>query len=387
MINRKTPYQRLYAHRLTVIALITGILGFSLIVIAKGAAGKPEWVWLDFLAPGEVGGTLLVAGLFGLALDYFTSSIKEEADREVAREEQEKFIPLYVDSVIKALAASPDQLERVASDELLDDLITNALGLRLKDPEFAREIYTELRDQVVHAPERWRDVQISIRLSSIDERNTYDVPRFDVIVQWEYTVVPSHRVQRFASVSDRDEYHELVSDIPATATWFITPRPGFDAADKGAFELLRYSVNGDEKRIRRAARRSGQTYSVDIGEEIYRAGEPVRVSYLYKTITPQSGHRLFFGLDQPTRGFELELDYSNTDISHLSVTDMVAGAEKPRVSSLPKEVDAKVLQVEVDHWLLAKTGFAFAWTLKSEEHQVEDAVAVAEGEQPASTAA
>jgi len=58
---------------------------------------------------------------------------------------------------------------------------------------------------------------------------------------------PSHPVRRFACVSDRDEFHELVTDVPATLTWFMTPRPGFDASERQAFELQFSGNSGSTK--------------------------------------------------------------------------------------------------------------------------------------------
>lgn len=134
---------------------------------------------------------------------------------------------------------------------MLDSIATNALGLRLGDPAFAEEIYADVRDQAIRAPERWYDADVKIRLSSIEERSPNGAPRFEVLVQWEYTTVLSNPVKRFAVTSDREEFHDLVSDIPSTSTWFMTPRPGFDPSSQEAFELLQFSINGEEQRIRR----------------------------------------------------------------------------------------------------------------------------------------
>jgi hypothetical protein len=147
----------------------------------------------------------------------------------------------------------------------------------------------------------------------------------------------------------------------------MTPRPGFDANERAAFELLEFSVDGQPRSIRRTTRKSGQTYSATIGEDVVRAGKPVRIRHIYQTITPQSGHRLFVEIAQPTRGLSLELDYSDTDISHLSVTDLVTSGQRARIAQLPKQVDAKVLSVDLPGWLLPKAGFTFVWTLVSEE--------------------
>jgi hypothetical protein len=99
---------------------------------------------------------------------------------------------------------------------------------------------------------------------------------------------------------------------------------------------------------------------------VVKAAKPVRISYLYRTITPQSGHRLFFEVTQPTHGLSLEFDYSNTKISHMSVTDLISSAERTRVSELPSEVDARSISVDLPGWVMPRAGMAFVWTLLSE---------------------
>lgn len=113
------------------------------------------------------------------------------------------------DAVVEGFAVRPEDLKRVANPELLDDLASNAMSLRLGDEQFAREIYRDIRDQAIAAAERWHDVEVRIRLSSALERSTGGTPLFDVTVEAEYTTVPSGSVRRFACVSDRAEYTAL----------------------------------------------------------------------------------------------------------------------------------------------------------------------------------
>ena len=47
--------------------------------------------------------------------------------------------------------------------------------------------------------------------------------------------------------------------------------------------------------IRRSTRATGQTYSVDLDEEA-RSGKPVRIRQVFRTITPQWSHRLYFAV-------------------------------------------------------------------------------------------
>jgi len=359
-------FQRIYRLKTVLLSLMTALFGLALLLLAKWADRSGSGSWVNYLPIGEIGSTLFVTGALVIAWDYFDARDKERRDDERIRRLLKESAPEFRDAVVQGFAVSSDDLKRVATPELLDGIAKNVLALRLGDRDFAEEVYEDVRDQAIRARERWYDVDVSIRLSGMDEDSATGAARFDVLISWEYTVTPSHPVQRFACVSDRDEFHELVTDIPATLTWFMTPRPGFNASERSAFELLQFSVDGEARRIRRAARRTGQTYSASIGEDVVRACKPVRVKHVYRTITPQSGHRLFVEISQPAKGLSLELDYSNTAIAHMSVTDLVTSTRKTQISRLPEQVDAKVLSADLSGWLLPKAGFTFVWTLASE---------------------
>ncbi|GAA1549234.1 hypothetical protein [Nocardioides humi] len=189
---------------------------------------------------------------------------------------------------------------------------------------------------------------------------------FDIFVEWEYTTVPSHAVRKFACVSDRDEFYELMTDIPATWAWFMPERTGVSAAEAASFELLEFSVDGESRPIRRSQRKTGQTYTVSVGDDIVHAGRSVRIRHVCRTVGAKSAHRLFTELPAPTRGLSLELDYTQTDIAHLSVTDAVTSLSKPRITRIPEQFAGREVQVDLDGWLMPRSGFTFVWTLSSE---------------------
>lgn len=357
--------ERIYRLKVTLLAIITAVFGICLMFLSDWLSINMS-IGIPARVLNDVGASLLVAGLIGIALDYIDGKDREIREDARIRRLLVESAPAFRDAVVEGFALSSDDLARVATPELLDGIATNVLALRLGDRTFAEEIYTDIRDQAIQAPERWYDVDVSIRLSSMDESNTFGVAHFDVLVKWDYAVLPSHAVQRFACLSDRDELHELIAENPSIIPWLMTPRPGFDARSEQAFELLEYRVNGDKRPIRRSARKNGQIYTVSIGEDVVAAAEPIRISYVYRAITPRSGHRLFFEVTQPTRGLSLEFDYSNTDISHMSVTDLVSSAQRTRVSELPSEAEARSISVDLPGWLLPRAGFAFVWTLSSE---------------------
>ena len=349
------------------LAVSSAFAGVLLITFAGWFDGLElgAWNWLHVIPFGEFGGILFGAGVIGAYFEYGmrkeqAAVVVEQVDKGIDRS-----IPKIRDAVVEAFAINPDDLRRVATPELLDDLAANAMSLRLGDEQFAREIYADIRDQAVKAAERWHDVEVRIRLSKALERSARGTPLFDVTVEWEYTTVPSGTVRRFACTSDRAEYNELLLDVPATSPWLMTNRPGMDASSKESYELLELTVDGVPQAIRRTVRKSGQTYSVALADSA-RSGQPVRIRQVFRTITPQWGHRLFFELPQPGRNMSLTMDYTDTDIVDMRVSDTVGSARAPQVTRTPRGVAGKTITVESRGWLMPHSGFAFTWALRAE---------------------
>lgn len=324
-----------------------------------------DWEWLHSIPLGELGGTLFGAGLLSTLFEYSFRKEQEEATVEQFRQIIHEQAPAMRDAVVEGFAIHPEDLKRVSNPDLLDDIAANVMSLRLGDEQFAREIYADIRDQAVRAVERWYDVEARVRLSSILERSTEGTPLFDVTVEWEYTTVPSGSVRRFACVSDRQEYRELLLDIPATSPWLMQNRPGVDAASRESYELLELTVDGRPQAIRRSTRKTGQTYSVQL-DAAACGGESVRIRQVFRVVTPKWGHRLYFELPQPCRRLSLSIDYTNTDIAHLTISDTVATSRAAQITRSPAAVAGKVVAVDMPGWLLPKSGFSATWTLNAE---------------------
>ena len=358
---------RLRQVKAALLAVSLTLTGILLIMLNGWLSGLNlgDWAWLHALPLGELGGTLFGAGLLGTLFEYSFRKDQEAATTRQFRQIIHDEAPAMRDAVIEGFAIRPEDLKRVANPELLDAIAANVMALRLGDEQFAREIYADIRDQAIRAVERWHDVEVRIRLSSALERSTVGTPLFDLTVEWEYTTVPAGPVRRFASTSDRAEYRELLLDVPATSPWFMQSRFGVDAASRGCYELLELTVDGRPQSFRRSARRTGQVYTVTL-DEAAMSGEEVRIRQTFRVVTPASGHRIYVELPQPARDVSLVLDYTNTDIATMTVTDMVSSSRSPHVSHAPAATNGRVIHVDAPGWLLPKTGFAFTWMLQSE---------------------
>ena len=357
----------LLAVSLTLAGLLTIMLSRWLAKMTLGA-----WGWLQDVPLAELGGGLVSAGLISPIFEYASQRDQERRFRQIIREEA----PAMRDAVVEGFAIHPEDLKRVATPELLDDIAANVMALRLGDEQFAREIYRDIRDQAIRAAERWYDVTVRVRLSTAVERSTAGTPLLDVTVEWEYTTVPSSATRRFACVSDQDEYNELRQDVPATSTWFMASRPGMDARSQESYELLELTVDGRPQPIRRSTRATGQTYSVDLDEDA-RSGKPVRIRQVFRTITPQWSHRLYFAVAQPTRGWSLRLDYTDTAIAEVQISDTISPTPPARITRSPEVVPGKVIAVEASSWLLPRSGVAFTWATNDELPQTKQPEAVA----------
>lgn len=362
-----SPHHRLRRLKAALLAVSLTLAGILLMMLNAWIAPLRlgDWQWLHALPLGELGGTLFGAGLLSTFFEY-TFRRDQEAHtlarfRQIIREEA----PAMRDAVVEGFAIHPEDLKRVATPELLDDIAANVMALRLGDEQFAREIYRDIRDQAIRAAERWYDVTVRVRLSTAVERSTAGTPLLDVTVEWEYTTVPSGSERRFACVSDRAAYNALRGDIPATSAWFMAPRPGMDARSQESYELLELTVDGRPQPIRRTVQATGQTYRVQL-DDAAQSGEPVRIRQLLRVVTPSWGHRLFVELPQPARGLSLRVDYTDTGIAEMMITDTVAATQVARVHRSPKAVNSRVVSLDMPGWLLAKAGFAVTWMLESE---------------------
>jgi hypothetical protein len=229
------------------------------------------------------------------------------------------------------------------------------------------------------ATERWHDAEMSIELrpSSGPPPTGSAVqpapgPFFSVTVRWEYTVIPAHPQRRFVCLSDRAEYVELAGERNDTSAWYLRPETGVDPSTREAFELLRFTVDGQERPIRRAVRKGGQMYTASIGTEAVTAGKPVTISCTYRTITGQADHLLFFDIEQPTRGLRVEMDYGGCAIASMAALDLVPTIRPTRIDRPPAVLDQDSVRVEVDGWVFPRSGVAFVWTLEGELETASD---------------
>lgn len=360
--------QRLRKTKAALLATVLTLAGILLIMLNGWLSGLSlgDWSWLHALPLGELGGTLFGAGLLGTLFEYSFRKDQEAATTRQFRQIIHDEAPAMRDAVVEGFRFDTQDLKRIATPRLLDELAVNSLGMRFGDAAFGREVYGDIKHQAITAEERWYDARVDATLGIPRVRSIAPNPFFDLLVRWEYTVVPKHRFRKFAVVSDRQRYDQMVAERGETSVWFKPAGTKLDVTDLDNFALIEFVVDGEPLKITRTTDEHGQVYTVDVGEAVVEAEQPVVMSFTYRSRLRRDGHMVHFDVDRPTKGFELELNYQDAGIAKMKLVDFISSTRRARVSEAPDVAGVKKYTMSYDGWVLPRAGVAFVWILEDE---------------------
>ena len=366
--DKPSLHARLRKTKAAFLATVLTLAGVLLIMLNGWLSGLSlgDWSWLHALPLGELGGTLFGAGLLGTLFEYSFRKDQEAATTRQFRQIIHDEAPAMRDAVIEGFRFNTDDLERIATPRLLDELAVNSLGMRFGDAAFGREVYGDIKHQAITAEERWYDARVDATLGIPRVRSIAPNPFFDLLVRWEYTVIPKHRFRKFAVVSDRQRYDQMVAERGETSVWFKPAGTKLDVTDLDNFALIEFAVDGELLKITRTTDEHGQVYTVDVGEAVVEAEQPVVMSFTYRSRLRRDGHMVHFDVDRPTKGFELELNYQDAGIAKMKLVDFISSTRRARVSEAPDVAGVKKYTMSYDGWVLPRAGVAFVWILEDE---------------------
>ena len=367
MLNIDPPlHHRLRKAKAALLAVSFTLAGILLMMLNAWLSPLQlrSWQWLHALPLGELGGTLFGAGLLSTFFEYTFRRDQERAVTERFRQTIRDEAPALRDAVIEAFRFDRQDVARIATPELLDDLARTSLGLRFGDPAFGREVYADIRHQAMAAEERWYDARVDATLGIPRGRSIAPTPFFDLRVRWEYTVTPRHRFRKFAVVSDRQRYDQLVAERGEASVWYRRPVPGLAVSDPDVFALEQFTVNGTSVPFTRQVDEVSQVYTVDLGEQVIQQEQAVVISFSFRTRTLRSGHVVHLDIDRPTRGLDVELRYAPEQVGQMRILDFASIGEGGRLTQVP---NTPTLRYRYDGWLFPRAGMVFVWTLPDEQ--------------------
>ena len=362
--NKPSLHARLRKTKAAFLATALTLAGILLIMLNGWLSGLNlgDWSWLHAVPLGELGGTLFGAGLLGTLFEYSFRKDQEAATTRQFRQIIHDEAPEMRDAVIEGFRFNTDDLERIATPRLLDELAVNSLGMRFGDAAFGREVYGDIKHQAITAEERWYDARIDAALGIPRGRSVAPTSFFDFHVRWDYTVVPKHRFRSFVIVSDRARYEQLAAERGPTSVWFHRPTPGIDITNPELFSLDHFSVDGKPLAIQRHVDAVSQSYVVDLGEAAASQAKPVVVSFAFHARVPRDGHVVHINIDWPTRGLAVDMRYDEA-ISRLRLMDFASRGDGGHISDAPA---ARSSHYRYDGWLFPRAGLVYAWTLTAE---------------------
>src|SRR5204862_530419 len=107
---------------------------------------------------------LFTTGLVVVAFEYVDGRDSEARAAQRLRHILREQAPAMRDAVIKGFAFGAEDLARVSSPAVLDQVARNVLAIRLGDTELADDVYEDLRQQVLRPGERRRRLRLQIDL-------------------------------------------------------------------------------------------------------------------------------------------------------------------------------------------------------------------------------
>ncbi|MEV6241029.1 hypothetical protein [Lentzea sp. NPDC051838] len=359
------PLDQLYKTKLQLIAVLLAAAGIGLIIWGYWLAADAREPDVLSAAAVNFGFAFVTTALVAFIFEYLDRKYGEQQTKQGLREAVRAEAPAIREAVLDSLAFNTEELKDIVSKEQLDRIAAGALALRLEDKQLAHELYADLRDQVITAPERWHDVNINVSLRPWEHGSVSGTgSMFVATIRWEYKTKLSSNIMRFACVADGQEYRELLRDPTVTSAWHFDASGGVDPVGRDVFELLSFTVDGAERKIRRTTRLGAQIYSVGLAARA--ADREVTVAYTYRVLAQRNGHLLYLDLPRPVKGLRLRLDYSQAEIKRVNVLDYFASSQVSRVEQAQAVTDAKVVNISFDGWTLPRAGVAFVWVLKDE---------------------
>lgn len=360
---------RLYGARLQLVAVVVFCAGVALLAVGRWT-GIPGWLRVAPIS--ELGSSLVGAALVAIAFEMFVRRVAEAKLEERLREVLRAESATLTQAAWEALAADPGKLGMVAPS-VVERIAVNALGALVGDRELARDVVADVRAQLPVSGERWRDVSALVELTPYDGEPASGLGSlFVATVRWEYRVIPSQPVMRFACVADPSDYRTLLRDPSTTSVWHIDPSQGLDASSRSVFEVVSVLVEGKPQDIGRTSDGSSQGYVVAL-DEVAASGREVTVSYTYRVLVLRHGHLLFLDVPRPAKGLRIRFSYAGAGIRRATAVDYIAGAAPVRVQVSPGSVPSRSVDVAFDGWVFPRSGAAFVWVLNEEARPGEPA--------------
>lgn len=360
---------RLYKTKLAWVTAAIAVVGLGILVLgirsSKWTAHR--WDWLHNVPLDVLGSTLLSTGLVIVLFEYLGH--KELEDRAISRlrrvlPEQEAILRK---AILDGFAFDPASIAAIASDEAIDAAVRNCLAIRLQDPELAREVYKDVRQQVVKASERWRDLQIVITLGKANLGPAKGRgSMFRASLKWRFRTTLVFDQLTFACVDEMAMYRELLGQATTRQVWYFERIGDLTAEHPSVFNVSGASVEGQRLDVQTEVRDGGRRFTVTGPALTENLGKEVLLEYSYEVLVQRNSHLIVIDVAQPSKSVTASLLYGDCGIRFVNVLDFFAGPAQARIGRSSRDAPIQSVEASFDGWVFPKSGVAFVWILEDE---------------------
>jgi hypothetical protein len=138
----RDPLQSLSQTKPALLAAIFVLVGAAFLIVVRRPGLLPAW--MSGLPLTDLGSAFFVV----IAFEYSTArTAKSALTLGCERPSGPRHRQFERLSVLRGFAVEPEDLKRLATPELLDQIAESGLGPRFGDQQFAREVYGDIRDR------------------------------------------------------------------------------------------------------------------------------------------------------------------------------------------------------------------------------------------------
>ncbi len=239
--------------------------------------------------------------------------------------------------------------------------------------------YLALQRQIEQEKEKQRDrfptknVKWNVRLTNCTNSSLPKKERemfFDIDAGYSYETYLKYSKFIFKCVRDEAKFSEYLNCPEIEFTWKVAQIKGLRTSDK-IFNIRNFWVDIKREHNRREKaipEKIGSTIKDETLTLVYADSSlevdlhsPVVISYEFYSILPKAKY-FFVKLPWPARGFEIEIDYSKTNIKDVVVINDYWGIGV--VSKVEQKIKEKLIRVTVNNkfHLNEGVGVAFVWS-------------------------
>ena len=174
-----------------------------------------------------------------IVLEYFGRDEAETRSIERFR----ALFPEQVDAIRRAVAEGyafdPETVAGVISPDLVDEVIENALTVRLRDNQLAKEVYDDLSRQVLGTDVRWNDLRVHADMKPWP--NAQQAGRgsmFVMTIRWEYSTTLLRDALTFWCCKSLESYAKRIRQILSVdQCWYMEHLVGLEIDPLEAFRF------------------------------------------------------------------------------------------------------------------------------------------------------